>query len=63
MIHHSSRDNNFHILKHQIENYKITTGGIHSNTKTIKLSEDLCIKNLRPSLNKHEKYISLKHFN
>ena len=76
MIDYSGRDKN--ILKHHIEkeyenfriwescpqyeNFKIISHGFRNNTKKKKLSEALWIKTLRPTLNKHEKSISLKLF-
>ena len=78
MIDHGGRDKNSHILKHQIEkeyenlriwesccgheNFKIISHGFRNNTKKKKLSEALWFKTLRPSLNRHEKSISLKLF-
>ena len=72
VLHHSARDKNSPILKHQIEkenprpqykNFEVISSGFYNNTKKRKLSEALWINTLRPSLNKQEKSIPLKLFN
>ena len=69
---HTGRDINSHLRKHSMESrrkpleimdYKVIFTGYHRITKKRTLSEALLIKELKPTLNKQEKSVSLKLFN
>ena len=71
VLHHSEREINSHILKHQMEkehpcpqykNFKVISSGFRNNTKKRKSSEALWINTASSSLNKQGKSISLKLF-
>ena len=70
VLHHSEREINSHILKHQMEkehpcpqykNFKVISSGFPNNTKKRRLSEALWINTLSSSLSKGS--LSLKLFN
>ena len=71
IVDHAGRDTNSHLLKHGIYSghkpleavdYKIIGTGYRNNTRKRKLSEALFFKELKPTLNKQEKYLPLKLF-
>ena len=68
IINHNKRDKNSHLLKHSRKknrqdvwenHFKVLSNNYHSNFKR-KISEALCIKHLKPSLNVKEKSIQLQ---
>ena len=72
IIDHSGRDHTSHMVKHNIEtshtdvntaNFKIIDMNFSNNKRKRKIAESLWIKDLRPTLNVHEKSIPLKLFN
>ena len=69
---HSGRDHKLHILKHSLEtghghvissDFSIISKNFNENKKKRKVAEWLLIKQLRPTLNIHDKSIPLKLFN
>ena len=71
-IDHSGRDKNFHVLKHciekenklpSLEDFMILGTNYKKNKFRKKVSESLCIKEKRSSLNTQEKCVRLKLFN
>ena len=71
IVDHTARDAISHLLKRSIESgdkplesidYKIIGTGYRKNAMKRKLSETLFIKELKPTLNKQEKSVSLKLF-
>ena len=69
---HSGRDHASHMVKHNIEtshtdvntaNLKINDMNFSNNKRKRKIAESLWIKDLKPTLNVHEKSIPLKLFN
>ena len=69
---HSGRVHASHVVKHDTEtshtdvntaNFKIIDMNFSNNKRKRKIAESLWIKDLRPTLNVHEKSIPLKLFN
>ena len=72
VLDHFGKDINSHLYKHLIEtgyqtleksNYRIIGNGYGNNWNKLKLAEALSIKELKPTLNKQDKWIPLKVFN
>lgn len=72
MADHTGRDTNSHLRKHSMESrrkpleimdYKVIGTGYRKIMKKRTLSEALLIKELRPTLFKQKKSVSLKLFN
>ena len=72
IIDHNGRDQKSHIFKHSsekchqhfyIDGFKIIGNGFKNNFFKREVSEALLIKQIKPSLNVHEKSIELKLFN
>ena len=66
---HNGRDNKSHLVKHAVENghrypdmidFRIVGKGYRNITFKRKIAESLLIKDMRPSLNIHEKSVPLK---
>ena len=61
---HNGRDAKSHLIKHAIEKcHKYPKIGYKNNTLKRRFTESLFIKDVRPFLNTHEKFVQLKLFN
>ena len=69
---HNGRDHESHILKHSLEtgqervkssDFSIIYKNFNGNNRKRKIAESLLIKQLRPTLNIHDKSVPLKLFN
>ena len=69
---HNGRGNKSHILKHSLEtghehvkssDFSIISKNFNGNKSKRKIAESLLIKQLRPTLNIHDKSVPLKLFN
>ena len=72
VLDHNDRDAKSHLVKHaiekchkypKIEDFNIIGKGYRSNKFKWKVAESLLIKDVRPTLNTHEKSVPLKLFN
>ena len=61
---HNGRDAKSHLVKHAIEKcHEYPKIGYKNNTLKRRFTESLFIKDVRPFLNTHEKFVQLKLFN
>ena len=61
---HNGRDAKSHLVKHVIEKcHEYPKIGYKNNTLKRRFTESLFIKDVRPFLNTHEKFVQLKLFN
>ena len=69
---HNGRDAKSHLVKHaiekghkypKIEDFIVIGKGYRNNTFKRKVADSLLIKDVRPTLNTHEKSVSIKLFN
>ena len=64
VLDHNGRDAKSHLVKHAIEKcHKYPKIGYKNNTLKRRFTESLFIKDVRPFLNTHEKFVQLKLFN
>ena len=72
VLDHNGRDAKSHLVKHaikkghkypKIEDFNVIGKGYINNTFKWKVAESFLIKDIRPTLNTHEKSVSLKLFN
>ena len=72
VLYHNGRDAKSHLVKHaiekshkypKIEDFNVIGKGYKNNTFKRKVAESLFIKDVRPTLNTHEKSVPLKLFN
>ena len=69
IIDHHGRDKRSHLLEHakntghenvNLDDFKILSSGFRNNKFKRKLAEALCIKNLKPTLNKQDQSVPIK---